>query len=130
MIWVRRFFVLPVGAAFLVLLAFALVGSRTSATLYSPDFYKRHLSEQEVYGFVLDDLTEASIEELRSKPPDIFSISLPDNPIDELGLSTTDLVKAFNEVFPPDWVQQQLEGVIDQVVGYLNEEPRGPGRSA
>ena len=122
MIWLRRFLVLPVGAAFLVLLAFALFGSRVSATLYDPEFYKRHLSEQEVYGFVLDDLTAASIEELRSKPPDFFSIPLPDNPIDALGLSTTDLVQSVNVVFPREWVQQQLEEVIDQVVGYLNGE--------
>ena len=120
MIWVRRFFVLPVGAVFLVLLAFALFGSRVSATLYDPEFYKRHLAEQEVYGFVLDDLTSASIEELRGKPPDFFSILLPDNPIAALGLPTTDLVQSVNGVFPPDWVQEQLEGVIDQVVGYVN----------
>ena len=120
MIWVRRFFVLPVGAVFLVFLAFALFGSRVSATLYDPEFYKRHLAEQEVYGFVLDDLTSASIEELRGKPPDFFSILLPDNPIAALGLPTTDLVQSVNGVFPPDWVQEQLEGVIDQVVGYVN----------
>ena len=120
MIWVRRFFVLPVGAVFLVLLAFALFGSRVSTTLYDPEFYKRHLAEQEVYGFVLDDLTSASIEELRGKPPDFFSILLPDNPIAALGLPTTDLVQSVNGVFPPDWVQEQLEGVIDQVVGYVN----------
>ena len=120
MIWVRRFFVLPVGAVFLVFLAFALFGSRVSATLYDPEFYKRHLAEQEVYGFVLDDLTSASIEELRGKPPNFFSILLPDNPIAALGLPTTDLVQSVNGVFPPDWVQEQLEGVIDQVVGYVN----------
>ena len=122
MIWVRRFFVLPVGAVFLVLLAFTFIGSRVSATLYDPEFYKRHLAEQEVYGFVLDDLTAASIEELRSEPPDFFSITLPDNPIDALGLPTADLVQSVNAVFPREWVQRQLEEVIDQVVGYLNGE--------
>ncbi len=122
MIWVRRFFVLPVGAVFLVLLAFTLFGSRVSATLYDAEFYKRHLAEQQVYGFVLGDLTTASIEELRSKPPDFFSIDLPDNPIDALGLPTTDLVRSLNVVFPRDWVQLQMEGAIDQVVGYLNGE--------
>ena len=120
MIWVRRFFVLPVGAAFLVLLGFTLLGARVGATLYEPDFYKRHLDRQEVYVFILGDLVEAAIEELRSKPPDFFSVLLPDNPLDALNLPTPDLVRSVNGVFPADWVQEQLEGVIDQVVGYLS----------
>ncbi|MDE2859940.1 MAG: hypothetical protein OYI31_02205 [Chloroflexota bacterium] len=116
----RRFFVLPVGAAFLVLLGFTLLGARVGATLYEPDFYKRHLDRQEVYVFILGDFVEAAIEELRSKPPDFFSVLLPDNPLDALNLPTPDLVRSVNGVFPADWLQEQLEGVIDQVVGYLS----------
>ena len=122
MIWVRRFFVLPVGAVFLVLLAFTLFGARVSATLYDPEFYKRHLAEQEVYSFVLGDLAAAAVDELRDKPQDSLAEALPDNPIDALGLPTTDLVRSLNVVFPHEWVQQQVEGAIDQVVGYLNGE--------
>lgn len=120
MIWLRRFLVLPVAAAFLVLLGFTLIGARAGATLYEPDFYKRHLNQQDVYDFILGDLVEAAIEELRSEPPDFFSVFPPDNPIDALDLSTSDLVRSMNGVFPSEWVQEQLEGVIDQVVGYLN----------
>lgn len=122
MIWVRRFFVLPVGAVFLVLLAFTLFGSRVAATLYDPEFYKRHLAEQEVYSFVLGDLAAAAVDEVRDKPQDSLAEALPDNPFDALGLPTTDLVRSLNVVFPRDWVQQQMEGAIDQVVGYLNGE--------
>ena len=122
MIWVRRFFVLPVGAAFLVLLAFALLGARAGATLYEPDFYKRHLDEQDVYGFTLGDLAVAAIEELRSKPADFFSEGREDNPIEELDLSTTDLVNSINGAFPPEWVRGQTEEVVDQIIGYFNGE--------
>ena len=122
MIWVRRFFVLPVGAAFLVLLAFALLSARAGATLHDPEFYKGHLAEQEIYGFILGDLAVAAMEELHSKPADFFSEDREDNLIEELDLSTTDLVNSINGAFPPEWVRGQTEEVIDQIVGYLNGE--------
>ena len=123
MIWVRRFFVLPVGAVFLVLLAFTLVGSRASATLYDPDFYKRHLAEQDVYSFVLSDLAAAAIEELRRRAPGHLLDSAAGQPHRRTGTvhARTGPVRQ-RRVSAPEWVQGQLEGVIDQVVGYLNGE--------
>ena len=99
-----------------------MLGARVGATLYDPDFYKRHLAGQDVYGFILGDLTESAIEELRSKPPDYFSVLLPDNPIEALELPTTDLVDSINGAFPPEWTREQVEEAIDQIVGYLNGE--------
>ena len=123
MIWVRRFFrTARWGGLILVLLAFALLGARAGATLYEPDFYKRHLDEQDVYGFTLGDLAVAAIEELRSKPADFFSEGREDNPIEELDLSTTDLVNSINGAFPPEWVRGQTEEVVDQIIGYFNGE--------
>ena len=120
MIWVRRFFVLPVGAAFLVLLALMLFGSRVSATFYDPEFYNRHLGKHDVYGFFLGDLPAVAMEEMRSKPPDYFSVLQPDNLIESLDLSTTDLVDSINRTFPLEWTREQVEEAIDRTVGYLN----------
>ena len=90
--------------------------------MYNPDFYKRHLAEQDVYSFVLGDLSTAAVDELRNDPPDFASESQDYNPIEALGLSTEEVVGAVNRAFPPEWVQSQAEGVIDQVGGYLNGE--------
>ena len=120
MIWLRRFFVLPIGAAFLVLLAFMLFGSRVSATFYDPEFYNRHLAKHDVYGYFLGDLPAAAIEEMRSKPPEYFSVLQPDNLIEALELSTADLVDSINRMLPPEWTRQQVEEAIDRTVGYLN----------
>ena len=122
MIWVRRFFVLPVGAAFLVLLGFSLLSARAGATLYEPEFFKRHLDEQDVYGFILGDLAVAATDELRSKPADFFSEDRENNPFEELGLSTADLVSSINAVFPQEWGRGQAEEVIDQIIGFFNGE--------
>ena len=110
------------GIAFLAVLAFWLLGARAGATLYEPDFYKRHLAEQDVYGFILGDLAAAAIEELRSRSPDYFSVILPDNPIEALELSTADLVNSIKGAFPPEWAREQVEEAIDQLVGYLSGE--------
>ena len=107
-------------AAFLVTLAFTLFSARVGATLYDADFYKRHLAEQDVYGFALGEFTTTAIDELRGKPPDFFSETLPENPIQAMGLSTADLVRSVNNVFPQEWTQAQVEGAIDGVIGYVS----------
>ena len=101
-------------------LAFTLFSARVGATLYDADFYKRHLAEQDVYGFALGEFTTTAIDELRGKPPDFFSEILPENPIQAMGLSTTELVQSVNNVFPQEWAQAQVEGAIDGVIGYVS----------
>ncbi len=105
-------------AVFLVTLAFSLFSARVASTVYDADFYKRHLAEQDVYGFALGDLASAAIEQ----PPDYVLEGLGYHPVDALGLSTAQVVDALNAAFPREWVQRQAEGAIDRTIGYLNRD--------
>ena len=122
MIWVRRFFIIPLGLVFFVLLVLTLVIFRVSETFLEPQFYKEQLAKAGIYNFVLSELPTSGIEVLRSKDPDFFSDTLEENPLAIMSLTTDEIVSPIGAALPPTWVQEQVEQVIDQAGGYFTGE--------
>ncbi|MDP6101855.1 MAG: hypothetical protein QF579_00885, partial [Dehalococcoidia bacterium] len=122
MIWVRRFLVIPLGLVFFVILVLTLIIFRVGETFLEPDFYKDQLAKADIYNFLLVDLPTSGIEELHSKILDSFSETLNVSPLESMSLTTDDIVSSFGKAFPPVWVQEQVEQVIDEAGSYITGE--------
>ena len=122
MIWLRRLFTVPLILLFLVLLFITLVVLRVNATLLEPDFYKEELVKGDVYSFLLDDLVSSGANELRDKEPSSFSDTMDENPMVTLSITPEDITSSVQNTFPPSWVQEQVEQVIDQAGSYITGE--------
>ncbi|MDA1189590.1 MAG: hypothetical protein O2854_07955 [Chloroflexi bacterium] len=83
-----------------------------------PEFYKEQLVKTNAYEFLLTDLVTTVVEDARRLPAEDFTEQLDENPIVLSGLSTEEIVASFNAMAPPEWVQQQVEEIIDQIGGY------------
>ncbi|MDP6494610.1 MAG: hypothetical protein QGI09_04160, partial [Dehalococcoidia bacterium] len=122
MIWVRRFLVIPLGLVFFVILVLTLIIFRVGGTFLEPDFYKDQLAKADIYNFFLVDLPTSGIEELHSKILDSSSETLNVNSLESMSLTTDDIVSSFGKAFPPVWVQEQVEQVIDEAGSYITGE--------
>ena len=122
MIRVRRLLTLPLGLLFLVLLILTLVVFRVGETFLEPGFYKEQLAKADLYNFLLDELPRSGIEEMREKEPTFFSDDLEENAVVTLALSTDEIVSSLQTALPPEWLQAQVEQVIDQAGGYITGE--------
>ncbi len=118
MIWVRRAFVIPFALLFFVVLLGNLLLVRFNDTILNESFYVEQLRKADVYNFVLNDLLASVLDEARAKEPEDLGSDLDANPLDTTELTTDELVAAVNRVLPPDWVQEQVEQVLEQVGGY------------
>ena len=118
MIWVRRAFVIPFALLFFVVLLGNLLLVRFNDTILNESFYVEQLRKADVYNFVLNDLLASALDEARAKDPEDLGSDLDANPLDTTELTTDELVAAVNRVLPPDWVQEQVEQVLEQVGGY------------
>ena len=121
MIWLRRLIAVPLALVFLWLLVGGLLVVHARGTLLSPDFHKEQLERADIYNFMLDDLPEAAVNELREEYPVQSGAAKDDD-------GTTDVVlpvileeapESLRNVVPADWLQEQVEQVIDQLGGYL-----------
>ena len=122
MILLRRLLTIPLVLLFLLLLFLSLIILRVNSTLLEPEFYKEQLVKGDIYNFLLDDLITAGVDELREKEPEFFPGTMEENPLITLSLTTDDVVSAVKTTFPPSWVQEQVEQVIDQAGGYITGE--------
>jgi len=122
MIWLRRFLVIPLGLVFFVLLVLTPIIFKVSETFLEPDFYKDQLTKADIYNFVLVELPTSGIEEDRSNDQHFFSGTLEEHPLDTMSLTTDEIVSSIGRAFPPAWVQEQVEQVIDQAGGYITGE--------
>lgn len=121
MIWIRRIIAVPIGMVFLWLLIGGLLIVHVQGSLLSPDFHKDQLEKADAYNFVLDDLPRAAVMELREEYPVKTGTGQGEE-------TTTDVMipvileeapDSLRNVVPPDWLQEQVEQVIDEVGGYL-----------
>ena len=120
MIWVRRILTLPFGVVLLVLLLLAVLLLQVNDTFLSPKFYRDRLREVDIYRFALNELPTAALDESRQLPPSEFDSGLDENPLVTSGLTTQDLVSSLNRAFPPEWVQDLVEQVLDEPAKYIS----------
>ena len=118
-IWFRRFWAVVLAVIFFVLLVVTLVLFRVLQTALEPDFYKEQLAQADIYNFVLNDLLTSALNDARNLPVSEFPGDLQENPLVTSGLTTEQLVASVNHAVPPQWVQGEVEQVIDQLGGYV-----------
>ena len=122
MIWIRRAFTVPLGLLLFVLVLVALVLLQVSDSFIKPSFYAEELDDANLYEFVLVDLLTSALDEARALEPAEFGDGLDSNPIVSSGLTTDDVVSSINRALPPEFLQQQVEQVLDELGRYIAGE--------
>ena len=111
MIWLRRFFAVLLGILFIPLLFVTLIVLRSNDTLLSADFYVNQLRKADLFNFLYDEALPVAVDEM--EPTDIAGTSL-----DRARLADRGIV-ALRGLFPPDWLQEQTEEIIQQWMPYI-----------
>jgi hypothetical protein len=112
MLWLRRTITIPVALVFIILFIFLLVVSRVNATAGNPDFYIDQLNQADIYNFIYHDALPTALEEAQiggdtSEAPINIAQLVPHIP----GM--------IEQTLPPEWLQTQVEQVINQVLPYV-----------
>ena len=113
MIVLRRFLAVLLIILFLPLFLATLLALRVNDTLLSADFYTQELRNADVFTFLYDELVPAGLEDLSTDADDL--------PVDPEVIQA-ELVASLREVLPPEWLQEQAESAITEVVPYLTGE--------
>ncbi|MDA1347579.1 MAG: hypothetical protein O3A47_01745 [Chloroflexi bacterium] len=122
MIWIRRAFTVPLGLLLFVLVLVALVLLQVSDSFIKPSYYAEELDDANLYEFVLVDLLTSALDEARALEPADFGDGIDSNPIVSSGLTTEDIVSSINRALPPEFLQQQVEQVLDELGRYIAGE--------
>ena len=122
MIWVRRALTVPLGIFLIVLVLLALILLQFSDTFIEPNYYAKELDKADIYEFVLVDLLTSALDDARELDPDEFADGLDSNPLVSSALTTEDIVSSINRALPPEFVQEQVEQVLDQLGRYIAGE--------
>ena len=117
MIWVRRIIALPFIILGIITFQVGVLAQQTASNLISPSFYLETLADSNVYSFLLTDLPNTALQDVRKAHS---------NPIiEQSGLSDETIVSSINTIVPPDWLQSNFEstvtGVGDYVTGKTDE---------
>ena len=122
MIWVRRALTVPLGILLIVPVLLALILLQVSDTFIKPNYYAEELDKADIYEFVLVDLLASALDDVRKLDSDEFGDGLNSNPLVSSALTTEDIVSSVNRVLPPEFVQEQVEQVFDQLGRYITGE--------
>ena len=112
MIWLRRAVAIPLALVFVILALLVLVAFRVNATAGNPDFYAEQLQQADVYHFIYNDVLPAALEEVGmgedTEGAGVIISSFKPH-----------LSNVVRQTLPPEWLQAQVEQVIDEVVPYV-----------
>lgn len=109
MIWVRRFFAVLLAVLFVPVFISVLLLLRVNSTVRNPEFYVSELRKADVYSFAHDSVLPAAFDEA-AKGDDL--------PVDIKPLRE-EVLSGAREILPPDWLQEQTENAIREVVPYV-----------
>ncbi len=112
MIWLRRTAAIPLAMVFVILSLLVLVAFRVNATAGNPDFYAEQLQQADVYHFIYDDVLPAALAEVGAGE-DAGGAGIIVAPLQP------HLADVVRQTLPPEWLQAQVEQVIDEVVPYV-----------
>jgi len=111
MLWLRRIIAIPLALTFIILFIFLLVVFRVNATAGNPDFYIDQLHQADIYNFIYDETLPAALEEAEI-----------DGDNSEAGINISEIkphiIDVIRQTLPPEWLQTQVERVIDEVLPY------------
>ena len=118
MIVLRR--TLAVLLAAMLALAFgACVVTRTVDAALEPGFAKGALERVEAYDFVHDVLLPRAVEELLEEQRDWLSPNFEGVELPTDAVAQRVLLRLLRDVFPPEYLRQEAEQLIDQLAPYL-----------
>jgi hypothetical protein len=117
-----RFIAVLAGLLFAVTTPLVVLALVARALLFSPSFYKRALTTADVYLDLPAAIAQQVAATARQAQPG--TASAPQGEVG-LGVILSALPPDFIEtlilrLIPPEWMQSQVESVIDQVVAYLD----------
>ena len=112
-IWlVRSLISFVLGVAIFVAFLGFLLASNFSDKLLSADFYTGTLAGEDTYNRIY---TEVLVDErLKETTEDLLG--------DLVVVSQEDIVQLLRRILPPEYLQSQVEGTIENAIDYLNEE--------
>ena len=122
MIWLRRILTIPLVLVLLLLLLVALVIQEVGGTFLDPGYYPKLLRKSNAYEFLLVDVMTSALDEARELDKEDLPEELDENPLVTLGLSTEEIVSSINRAIPPDYVQDIVEQVFEEVGRYVAGE--------
>lgn len=105
---------LTIAAAIVVLVTIEIAIVAMVPALLNPDNLKSGLERQNVY----EDLMPIVLPAFTNTNPQFQGVLKIDDLRDNL--SPGDWRAVTSEIMPPDWLQEQVEGVIDGIFAYLN----------
>ena len=105
--------------AFLFLLSFlvTLIVSRVNTTVLSADFYIDQLRKADVFTFLYDEVFPTAVDQM--DPLDVDDV-----PMDLRRVAARGMLQ-IREVLPPQWLEEQTELVIGEVIPYLMGDTDG-----
>ena len=108
----RSLISLVLGVAIFVAFLLFLLASNFSDKLLNAEFYTETLAEEDTYTRIYDEVLVD--EQLRETTEDLLG--------DIKVVSQQDIVQLLRRVLPPEYVQSQVEGTIQDAIDYLNED--------
>ena len=122
MIVVRRIFAVLMGLFLLVSFGGYLFVDRIASAALDPQFLKDELVRVDAYEFAYETLLPLAVDELLSEqndwlPENFGAVELPANA--EVKRVLDELLR---DVFPPAFIQDRVEHVLDQLIPYLTGE--------
>ena len=113
MIWLRRLLAVFLGLLLILLMLPSLAVLRLNSTLLTPDFYNEELEKVGIYAFLPQEVVPTFV---REKWDDI-----PELPLGAT-IDQDQVIDAMQRVVSPDWLEEQVEQSIDELVPYLTGE--------
>ena len=107
---IRRFLAVILGIVFIPVAIVALLFLRLNDTFLEDDFYVSQLRQADIFNFLYDDIAPLAIEEVRAETTDL---------VIDIGEVSPELVAAVREAFPPEWLDEQVEGAVRAFLPYL-----------
>ena len=107
----RWLLTLVLAVVFVALFIPTLVVSRVNATVLEPDFYIDQLREADFYNFLHDEVLPFALDEATENTGELAI---------DVSLVKEEALPLVREVFPPEWLQVQVERSVEEVVPYLN----------
>ena len=110
MIWLRRTIAIFLALTFIILFIPTLVFLQVTDTLANPEFYNNQLHQADIYNFLYDDVLPAALEEAEVGMDDASGLLITQN--------KSHIISMVEQTLPPEWLQTQVELVINEVVPY------------
>ncbi len=111
MIWIRRFAALFLAILFVPTFLLAILVLRVNDTFLSADFYVAELRKADPFNFLYNRLIPTALDEI--EPSEVGGVTLDRRPLANRGAI------ALRSLFPPEWLQEQTELVIQQWLPYI-----------